>query len=427
MLKQVAFLLGSGCSRPSGQPMVADLTQEMLYREFYLMEALDEISAFHYDLDGSYPLWGTLEELQRFDPTATAEQLVPWRMPAASIQAFLRYIVELPFWTQEPNYEDVCGLLNVIAGAVRRRTNDPLINRFLKDNRIVDRLAAIEFPRNHRYFMMDLAEQLMVVDDFVGWLVAKRIRVSPHLDGYEAFAFAISGLRERGCKSHFITTNYDCNIERLLTKMKVPFHDGFPSERYLDDAGRSWRLGNHLNFFKQRSSALMKLHGSINWYRTHDTLGSSAGLFAVSDPELTPEDGFNASIRKGSCNYTSKHSPEMLRGSMSKAHVYAYGIYAQLFAAFELALSRVSLVVVAGFGWNDEGIAARLLRFANTEEKKLLILDGSQPSPAVVANKWTNSRFSVDFNVREIISIHRQHMSAMKGDELLAMISKLLD
>ncbi len=294
----------------------------------------------------------------------------------------------------------VCGLLNVIAGAIRRRTNDLLINRFLEEHRIVDGLAAIEVPPSHRYFCMEPADQLMVLDDFVGWLIAKRIRISPPLEGYEAFTYAVRGLRDRGCKIHFITTNYDCNVERLLKQMKVPFHDGFHSERCLDHKGRSWRIGNHFEFFKARSSALMKLHGSVNWYRTHDILGSGAGVFAVSDLDLPPEEGFKASIGLGSHNFTPMHSPEMLRGSISKAHVYAYGIYAELFAAFEIALARVRLVVVAGFGWNDEGIAARLLRFAHTNGKRLLILDGSEPAPAVLANKWTN--------FGKVISIHRK-------------------
>lgn len=407
--------------------MVGDLTRDMLTRELYLMEGLDDQSAFYYGLDGSYPRWGTVEELQAFDPKATTEQLAPWRTPAASIQAFLRYIAELPSWVQKPNYEDVCGLLSVIAGASRRRTNDPLINSFLEEHHIVARLAAIKFPSNHRYFNMDPAEQLMVIEDFVGWLVAKRIQIAPPLNGYEAFASAVKGLGKRGYKSHFVTTNYDCNIERLLTQIEVPFHDGFPSGRYLDDAGRSWRVGNHLVFFGARSSALLKLHGSINWFRAHDTLGSDAGVFAVGDPELSADDGFKASIHMPPCNFSSKHSPEMLRGSMSKAHVYAYGIYAELFSAFEIALSRVRLVVVAGFGWNDEGIAARLLRFANTEGKKLLILDGSEPAPAVVVNNWLNPHFFGDLNDGEKISIHRQHMSSMKGDELLTLISTLLD
>lgn len=426
MAEQVAFFLGSGCSRPSGQPMVEDLTRDMLSRELYLMEALDEESAFRHSLEGSYPLWGTLNELRAFDATAAIEQLVPLRKPAASIQAFLRYIAELPSWVQEPNYEDVCGLLKVIAGAIRRRTNDPLINNFLENHHIVDRLAGIEFPASHRYFNMDAAEQLMVVEDFVGWLITKRIRIDPPLDGYEAFAYALTGLRERGCKSHFITTNYDCNIERLLTQMKVPFHDGFPSNRYSDGEGRSWRAGNQLRFFGARSGALIKLHGSINWFRTHDTFGSGAGVFAVSDPELPPEDGFRASIYVQPHNFTSKHSPEMLRGSMSKAHEYSYGIYAQLFTAFEIALSRARLVVVAGFGWNDEGIAARLIRFAHVKGKKLLVLDGSQPAPAVIANRWTSPHLVGDVNDGRSVSIHRQYISSMKEDELLAMISKLL-
>lgn len=89
MAEQITFFLGSGRSKASGQPMVGDLTLDMLTRELYLMEALDDQAAFHDGLDGSYPRWGTREELQVFAPTATAEQLAPWRAPAASIQAFL--------------------------------------------------------------------------------------------------------------------------------------------------------------------------------------------------------------------------------------------------------------------------------------------------------------------------------------------------
>ena len=405
--------------------MVGDLTEDMLTRELYLLDALDYFLAFVDGIEGSYPRWGTLEEATALARTGDVEQLILRKKPAASIQAFLRYIAELPSWPRKPNYEDVCGLLNVIAGAFSRRTNDPLINRFLEEHNIVDRLAAIEFPPSHRYFDLDVVEQLMVIEDFVGWLVAKRIQIAPPLTGYEAFAFAITGLRERGYKSHFITTNYDCNIERLLTQMKIPFHDGFPSDKYLDDSERNWRAGNRLGFFGARSSALIKLHGSINWFHTHDTQGS--GVFAVSDPALSPEDGFKASINMQPHDFTPMHAPEMLRGSLSKAHVYAYGIYADLFVAFERALSRARLVVVAGFGWSDEGIAARLTRFALGEGKKLLILDGSQPAPAFVTADWTNPYFVGDINDGKQISVHRQHMSSMKEGELLAMISKLLD
>ena len=425
MAEQIAFFLGSGCSRPSGQPMVADITRDMVSLKLYLMEALDPVSAFYYELDGFYPCWGTLEEFLAFDTQRIAEELTPNRVAARSIQSFVRYILRLPSWRQAPNYEDVCGLLSAIAGAMRRGTNDPFVIGFLNEHRIVEKLSKIRFPPDHRYFRLDPVDQLMVIDDFVGWVVAKSMQTSPPLNGYEAFDAAVVGLRELGIKSHFITTNYDCNIEALLKRMKMPFHDGFPPEKHLDDAGRTWRLGNHLKFFKSRSSALIKLHGSMNWYRAYDSNGSGAGVYAVSNPELSPEDGFKAYIRSEQFNFTSKHAPEMLRGSISKAHVYAYSIYAELFTALEAALDRVRMVVVAGFGWNDEGIAARLQRFAHTDGKKLLILDGSQPSPAAVANGWTNTNYSGDVGDGKAIAIHRQHMSSMKKEELLALILRL--
>ena len=406
--------------------MVGDLTKDVLEGTFYLIEHPEQESAFHYGLEGSYPRWGTAQDLGSAALAMSAEELAPWRRPAASVQEFLAYVSRLPIWDSEPNYEDVSGLLRAVATSVFRGINDPFANSLLSTHDLSSRLVALDFPEGHRYFQMKLNQQLSVVEDFIGWVVAKRIRIEPQLLGYEAFATAIKVLRSRQHKVHFVTTNYDCNIERLLEKLRVAFHDGFEARAVYDDDERPWRLGNNLKFFSRRTSAVVKLHGSINWFVCHDMNGSGAATYAVSPCDLPPEAGFGTYLREGPWHFTPMHSPEMLRGSVSKAHEYSYGIYAQLLSAFETILDRADAVVVAGFGWNDEGLATRLLRFAHSNGKRLLVVDGSQPIPAVARVPDLDARAIGDVGQGRHVSVYRKHMSALEPTELLPLILELM-
>jgi SIR2-like domain len=427
-MNTIAFFLGSGCSFPSGQPSVRQLTEDMVSRELYLIEALDPQSSFFYDLEDSFPRWGTQSDLGPDAAKKSKKELLPWRRPAESIQVFLSDLASLPSWAEAPNYEDICGILRLAAAALLRNLNDPLIRHYLQNNDLISRIERLDFPPTHRFHSYSLYKKFSVVEDFIGWVVAKRIRIRPKLIGYDPLARAIEGLREEGHAVHIVTTNYDCNLERMLRSIGVPFHDGLIGEIGVDTEEHVWRLGDgELRFFNDSSIALVKLHGSINWYLCHDAHGLGAGAIAAARTSLRPEHGYRAYIHSlSSGTFTPKKSPEMLRGSLSKAYDYSYSTYAQLLAAFEQILQRADVLVVAGFGWSDEAIAARLMRYANTKSKSLLVLDGSQPDPAVTRVVEFDERSLGQVGEGKSITMHRSHLSSLEPYELLAIIRGLI-
>jgi NAD-dependent SIR2 family protein deacetylase len=427
-MKTIAFFLGAGCSFPSGQPSVHQLTGDMLSRELYLIEALDELSCFQYSLEGSYPRWGTKADLGPDAAKKSKKDLLPWRRPASSIQSFLSDLASLPSWPKKPpDYEDLCGVLRLCVATLFRDLNDPLVYHFLQSNDLISRVEQLDFPPSHRFHSYPLHEKLLVVEDFVGWVVAKRIRVRPKLVGYDPLAKAIDGLRKDGHAVHIVTTNYDCNLERVLRSIGAPFHDGILGKRARDSEERAWRLGGgELSFFNDSSIALVKLHGSINWYMCHDVNASGTGMMAAATTRLGPEQGYKAYISHSWWTFTSKSCPAMLRGSLSKAAEYSYSTYSQLLAAFEQVLQRADVMVVAGFGWSDEAIAARLMRYAYTESKTLLVLDGSRPDPEIARVVEFDKRNLGNVGEGKSITLHRSHLSSLEPYELLAMVRDII-
>lgn len=419
----VAFFLGSGCSFPSGQPGVAALTDALFSEDVFLMEAPDPMSGFLLGLEGSYPRWGTKSDFGQEAQSFGEESLLPWRGPAASVQQFLRYLMDISEWPRPPNYEDLCGLLRVVGGAIYKGTNDPLVHAFFARHDLARRLAELKFPEGHRYHDDDIAGQLATVEDFVGWCIARHLLLEPELRGYEALSHTLHALRARRSRFHFVTTNYDCNIERLLAREGIPFHDGLIGKRAVDMSNGAWRCGNAFRFFRSRSPAVVKLHGSINLYACHDVNGSGNAMFAITEQALTPAEAFTRYIDvPGAGRMTPKGAPEMLRGSLSKAHEYSYDAYSQLLVGFEAVLERADVLVISGFGWADEAIAARLIRYAYEPDKALLILDGAAPEPAVVRTGWVSRHRAGKPGEGKSVSIHREHLSAMNPTSLIGII-----
>jgi hypothetical protein len=288
------------------------------------------------------------------------------------------------------------------------------------------RLDRITFPQGHWFHGESINAKLSIIEDYVGWCVADRIRVDAPLVGYDALETALKALTDRTWPFHFATTNYDCNIERLLVSAGIPFHDGFVGKQVTDIVGRPWRLGTHFNFSENETCLVAKLHGSINWFVCHDVNGTGASTMAVAPLNCKPAEGYMTYIDQPGHRFTPKHSPEMLRGSLSKVDEYSYGVYSHLLAGFEEMLRCADIVVVAGFGWRDEGVAARLLRYGHTSDKALLVLDGTQSDPAVTTCAWFRRGMIGDVNGGRPISIYRSHMSELNHNELAKIIDQCL-
>jgi hypothetical protein len=116
----------------------------------------------------------------------------------------------------------------------------------------------------------------------------------------------------------------------------------------------------------------------------------------------------------------------MLRGSISKAHEYSYSLYSQLLFALEQLLQQTDVLVVAGFGWMDEGIVARLKRFASINEGRLLMCEGQGDEPTVVSRGWMDMRGVGEVGEGKTMSLLRQYPSQMESATLADAIEKML-
>ena len=112
----------------------------------------------------------------------------------------------------------------------------------------------------------------------------------------------------------------------------------------------------------------------------------------------------------------------MLRGSLSKILNYSYSGYSDLLVGFEALLERAHLMVVAGFGWSDEGVAQRLIRFATSQERVLLVLDGSQGEPAISRTAGFSEEMLGPCGSVRGIRLYRHHMSNIAADRLVSLI-----
>jgi len=423
MPQTVTFFLGSGCSFPSGQPSVSDLTKELLTGELFLFESLDEHRLFLDSLVDCYPRWAKRCD---FPPNTERIKLRPFRAPAVGIQKFLAALARFDVWSTAPNYEDLAGLVRRLAAVSLRDTNDPLVGAFMKQPEFGAALKELSFPSGHRVESYSLGKTLAVVDDFIGWVMAASMRLRPILRGYEAIRGVLTRLREVGTQAHFVTTNYDCNIERLLTGLGMKYNDGIHDLTGVDREDRLWRGGPRIGFLSNERSWLVKLHGSVNWYSCQDLEGAGYSVLAAAPLLTKPADAYRAQFRFDGITFTPTGSPEMLRGSISKAHEYSYSLYSQLLFALEQLLQQTDVLVVAGFGWMDEGIVARLKRFASINEGRLLMCEGQGDEPTVVSRGWMDMRGVGEVGEGKTMSLLRQYPSQMESATLADAIEKML-
>ncbi len=423
----VAFFIGSGCSFPSGQPSVDTITGNCLRGEYFLLEPLDETSGFFAALEGNRPRWGTERDLRRLVPKGRSSDLDPWRRPAASVQALLTQLSQIDLWNRQPNYEDLAGVLNIVAGSLAQQLNDPCVEALIRQTDLLTRLDDVQFPDGHRYFSNTVVQKIVFIEDFIGWVIAKTLRNRVRLTGYEPLTAAIRFLAERRLPFHVVTTNYDCNLERLFRHNRIIFRDGLIGKVARDDHHR-WIYGNHFEFADDGLPWLIKLHGSVNWFLCHAPDSSGARVLAQIGSSIDPLEAYASyfSIPSGP-TFTPLGCPEMLRGSLSKSAAYSYDIYSQLLLAFERVLERASVCVIAGFGWSDEAIVARLMRFVRTDGKALLVFDGAPGEPAISRSHLFDPRMVRDARNRQSLILVREHLSDVAPEQCVRYLREAIE
>ena len=195
------------------------------------------------------------------------------------------------------------------------------------------------------------------------------------------------------------TLNHDTVLEEFFVKNKIEFNDGFETvENFLS----TWKPNYFLNNSK---ISLLKLHGSINWYRVRPYYINNKQ--PIIDPDTLEEindDSKNADPWKDEfiCKakylinnhigkninelYTDKYNrrfdiiekrPKVLIGTINKLLKYNGDIYNDLQFYFRKQLNESNCLIIAGYSLGDRGVNNQIIDwiYKDYDKRKILIID----------------------------------------------------
>ena len=150
------------------------------------------------------------------------------------------------------------------------------------------------------------------------------------------------------------TLNHDLLIEQTLNSVGLAYADGFSAR---EDGARVWNPEDLSDTGFEVS--LLKLHGSVDWFRVRDGGNWESERIAIGGRDLFD---------------WSDHRPQLLLGTFNKLLSYPAAQFAWLHNQFRVELSRSSLLVVSGYSFGDKGINSYLLEWAYGGQGRRLVV-----------------------------------------------------
>jgi hypothetical protein len=344
-MKSHAFLFGSGLSIPANLPSLAAITEQILTGK-----------------DVSRHTTGTYELTPgKSNPGDTTTDYVPAVLKL--VTTIERKVSEFHGQTiNPPNYEEIFYLCSQIRDSEYGEYENPVITPFIEKLLPELRPYIGESPGYPRRFT--IAELSSEACKYIEHIVWEMLEVpTPNID-YLKFIGDSANDSENNIFDIF-TLNHDTLVEQYLEKEKIEVTDGFGVEqnkiRYLDLK----KLDEN-----PRNIRIVKLHGSINWFRfisrsaknNRDAIGIplTNDLWHTKDPEgeeQLPADG----------------SPMILVGGFNKILQYTSGIYADLHCQLNASLKNTQRLVVCGYSWGDKGINSRVINWVTKGQENKII------------------------------------------------------
>ena len=152
----------------------------------------------------------------------------------------------------------------------------------------------------------------------------------------------------------------------------IPFVDGFDAVINNVQYWNPTLLGANVHGIR-----LLKLHGSINWYRFRP-IGSNSwyneliGIYQGKYPS-------DAHGPNGVRLETIDGRPLLLIGSFNKIPEYTRRIFLDLYYEFRRILDRTTILVSCGYGFADKGINERILEWLYGDRKRRIVLVEPKP------------------------------------------------
>ena len=326
--RDVAFLLGSGASIPSGYPSTSALTETVL-RGTHVMRHTDgcyyrgkQPESFPFNYVGAIvPLLAEVKEI-------ADSSLVPQRGYGA-------------------NYEDILYVLIQLNEHLSGEIENPVLEPFLEAMR--PRIS--ECARRILGREIAPAELLEEAVHYIRDLVTRELTAAPvetgHLD--RVFQPFISG----NLRCYIATLNHDTHLDEYLATNSRYYFDGFGCP----DAGVRYALKSRAPI-DDLGVQIFKLHGSVNWY----TLRPDHGDY-FDERVGIPLDGdwWHSKGRSGQLQIPVSSRPHVVMGTFNKFADYHSSLFADLHTSWRAALERVDRLVISGYGFGDKGINLQII------------------------------------------------------------------
>ena len=126
---------------------------------------------------------------------------------------------------------------------------------------------------------------------------------------------------------NIVTTNYDCVLEYVMGYSNIPFTDGFP--------GRDFSIFSDANFKVKNLVNLIKVHGSLNWFRIQNKARFSRFCSECCEPIII-------------CPGTNKYREVWQEP------------YRTLIQKSDYLIENANSFLVIGFGFNDEHLTPKI-------------------------------------------------------------------
>jgi len=349
-----AFLFGSGISLKAGFPSTAAITEAVLKAQ-RTSPTGELVQHVRYCTDGSFEFTERPDE----SPSLSGPLLQLILRLLSQIKREVDAYYDAAHFT---TYEEIYFVLFQLESTATRELDNPAVDALTRNLRG-------DFPASDfsAWTVVGTFDALLTkACDYVKDVVRSMLRSGG--DDATYLSWIIDSSTDPEYSPAFIfTLNHDTLLEHRLTSRGVEFTDGFAPPRP-GDGLRMWDSSLFDN--SGRCIRLVKLHGSIDWFREvphrreHDPTPFKFGA-SRTHPKFDLD------------------RPLFLIGTHNKPLEYTNSVYEDLHAQLYLALKNVRRLIVCGYGFNDKGINTRLIHWMSRSDNHRIVLIHKNPEACI--------------------------------------------
>ncbi|HTB62908.1 MAG TPA: SIR2 family protein [Opitutales bacterium] len=336
--RKVLILLGSGISLGSGLPNVRELTNDILNGSFIFSSD----QKFYPESFGILPSLGeerVAKNTQRF-------------LQLLKTYSDRYYAIRTG---QESHYEDIYYLAKQLADDQTDNIQNPAIDGFIRDVReqaepLFRGIYALERARYQQ-----MADRSCALIESV---LAHRLQLPKEIKGLDLLTTL--ALNNEIVQLDVTTLNHDTLVETHLGRSGCEIQDGFSK---IDG---DLQIFDPAEFDYPKRIRLLKLHGSIDWYRFY--LDKKSQMAKVSHGDI-----YHAKDKNG--KLINLDGPNFLAGTFNKILDYGSGIFGEQFFRFHQFLKEHDRLIISGYGFGDKAINTHLWDWlCEKSNRKMIVL-----------------------------------------------------